>query len=587
MGGAMKKFISLVLFLVFLAGRSWAQTVPPELVNYPDMILHNGKIATVDDKSTSSNPGTIVQALAIREGKVLASGTNQRMLALRGPQTKVVDLKGRTVVPGIIDTHSHIFDYALDAQEQSAVRTRIRSQAGETWDSVKKKTLDMVRQEAAKKKPGEWIALQLPNEAVDKDGKVMNGIVAARRGQIVSRSELDALAPNHPVYLRVRTTSILNSKSMEIVKTIWSGPMEPGLMREDGFSSNTLNRIIGSDFLVGSLEKLAQLYKDENLRWASYGITTWSSSMRSVKALAAYQLLDKRGDSVLRFAYTPSLGTPIQGIPEMQGVSGYGSDYVWFIGASTRGTDQSYPGLLTTITNVPKEIKDREVFNDGLPEMLEDAVASGLRIAGTHTAGDKALDIMLAAIEKGSARAGLTLDQIRAKRHSIDHCALNPRPDQIPKLKHLNIFMSCAPKYVEDSPEVLRDYGEQYLAWVAPVKSLIDGGVKTVLEVDDREIFKVGTVFHYIDTMVNREVEGKVYNGKERVDRVLALKTGTVWAAEYVERENVLGSLERGKYADLVVLNNDYFTVPEREIRKIKPLLTMVGGKIVFQAPNF
>jgi len=582
----MKIIISFVLFLGFLVSRSWAQTVPPELVSYPDMILHNGKIAIMDDRTTSSNPGAIVQALAIREGKVLAGGTNQRMLSLKGPETKIVDLKGRTVVPGIIDTHSHLFDYALDAQEKSAVRTRIRAQAGETWDSVKKKTLDTVRQEAAKKKPGEWIALQLPNEAVGKDGKILNGIVASRRG-LIHKAELDQLAPNNPVYLRVRTTSILNSKAMEIVKTIWAGPVEPGLMREDGFSSNTLNRIIGSDFLIPSLEQLAQMYKDENLRWASYGITTWSSSMRSIKALAAYQLLDKRGDSVLRFAYTPSLGTPIQMVPEMQGVSGYGTDYVWFIGASTRGTDQSFPGLLTTITDVPKEIKDREVFNEGLPEFLENAVASGLRIAGTHTAGDKALDIMLGAIEKGSARAGLTLEQIRAKRHSIDHCALNPRPDQIPKLKHLNIFMSCAPKYVDNSPEVLRDYGEKYLAWIAPVKSLIDGGVKTVLEVDDREIFKVGTVFHYIDTMVNREVEGKVYTGKERVDRVLALKTGTVWAAEYVEREKVLGSLERGKYADLVVLNNDYFTVPEREIRKIKPLLNMVGGKIVFQADNF
>jgi predicted amidohydrolase YtcJ len=579
---------AILLFLLscFFTGAAQTQTVPPELVNYPDTILHNGKIATMDDKTTSTNPGTLVQALAIRDGKVLAIGSNQQILSLKGPQTKIIDLKGRTVVPGIIDTHSHLFDYALDAQEKQSLRIRIRANPGETWDSIKKKTLEAVRQEAAKKKPGEWIALQLPNEAIDKNGELLNGIVASRRG-LIHRTELDQAAPNNPVYLRVRTTSILNSKSMEIVKNIWAGPMEPGLMREDGFSSNTLNRIIGSDFLVPTLEQLAELYKDENLRWASYGITTWSSSMRSIKALAAYQLLDKRGDIGIRFAYTPSLGTPVQMVPEMFGVSGYGTDYVWFIGASTRGTDQSYPGLLTTITDVPKEIKDREVFNEGLPEFLENAVASGLRIAGTHTAGDKALDIMLAAIEKGSARAGLSVEQIRDKRHSIDHCALNPRPDQIPKLKHLNIFMSCAPKYIDDSPEVMRDYGEKYLTWVAPVKSLIDAGVKTVLEIDDRDIFKVGTAFHYIDTMVNREVEGNVYSGKERVDRVVALKTGTVWAAEYVEREKVLGSLERGKYADLLVLNNDYFTVPEREIRKIKPLLTMVGGKIIYQAENF
>jgi predicted amidohydrolase YtcJ len=577
----------LVLTSALVARPVPAQAPPAELVNYPDTILHNGKIATMDDKTRSPNPGTMAQALAIRDGKIIATGANQQILGLKGPQTKIVDLKGRTVVPGIIDTHSHLFDYALDAQEQKSVRTRIRAQSGESWNDVKKKTLDAVKEIVAKKKAGEWVALDLPREAVDSDGKPMDGIVAARRGIIVHRKELDEIAPNNPVYIKVRTTSILNSKAMDIVKTIWAGPMEPDLMREDGFSSNTLNRIIGSDFLVPTLEELAQYYKEENLRWASYGVTTWSSSMRSMRALAGYQLLDKKGEIGIRFAYTPSLGTPIQLIPEMYGVAGYGTDYVWFAGASMRGVDQSYPGILTTITNVPQEIKAREVFNDGLPQFIENAVAAGLRIGGTHTAGDKAADIMLDAIEKGSSRAGLTLDQIRAKGHALDHCALNPRPDQIPRLQKLNITMSCAPKYVEDSPEVLRDYGEQYLSWISPVQSLLDAGVKTVLEIDDRDIFKVGTAFHYLDVMVNREVEGKVYAAKERVDRVVALKTGTSWAAEYVYRENVLGSLERGKYADLLVLNSDYFTVPEREIRKVKPVMTMVGGKVVYQADNF
>lgn len=582
----MSKLISFVFFLSFFASQALAQTVPPELVSYPDTILHNGKIVTMDDKTASTNPGTVVQAVAIREGKIIALGSNQNILALKGPQTGVIDVKGRTVVPGIIDTHSHLFDYALDAQEQSSVRTRIRAKPGESWESVKKRALDTIRQEAAKKKPGEWIALELPREAVDKDGKSMNAIVAARRG-LIHRKEMDEIAPNNPVYIRARTTSIVNSKTMDIIRGIWAGPMEPGLMREDGFSSNTLNRIIGSDFLIPGLEKLAELYKQENLNWASYGITTWSSSLRSLKALAAYQLLDKKGEIGIRFAYTPSLGTPLQMVPEMYGVTGYGTNYVWFAGASTRGTDQAYPGLLTTITEAPKEIKDREVFNEGLPDLLEDAVASGLRIAGTHTAGDKALDIMLALIEKGSARAGLTAEQIRAVGHAIDHCTLNPRPDQFPKLKQFGVTMSCAPKYIEDSPEVLRDYGEKYMTWIAPVKSLIDAGVKTVYETDDRDIFKVGTVFHYIGIMVDREVEGKVYAGKERLDRVLALKTATSWAAAYVQRENLLGTLERGKYADLLVLNNDYFTVPEKEIRKIVPLLTMVGGTIVHQKPEF
>jgi len=584
----MNRLISLVFFLSFFVGQALAQTVPPELVSYPDTILHNGKIFTMDDKSSSTNPGTVVEALAIRDGKIISSGRNSQIVALKGPQTRIVDLKGRTVVPGIIDTHSHLFDYALDAQEKESVRTRIRANPGETWESIKKKALDTIRQEAAKKKPGEWIALELPREATGSDGKRLDAVQAGRKG-LIHKSELDNIAPNNPVYLRARTSSILNGQAMGIIRSVWAGPMEPGLMRDDGFSSNTLNRVIGSDFLIPTLERLAELYKVENHAWASYGVTTWSSSIRSTKALAAYQLLDKRGDIGIRFAYTPSVGTPIQGIPEMYGVTGYGTDYLWFAGASMRGVDSSYPGILTTIEppEISKEIKEREIVNEGFTDFIENAVASGLRWAGTHTAGDKALDLTLDAIEKGSARAGLTLEQIRAKGHGIDHCTMNPRPDQMPRLKKLGITMSCAPKYIENSPEVMRDYGEKYIGWIAPVKSLIDAGVKTVLEIDDRDIFKVGTAFHYIGVMVDREVEGKVYAGRERVDRVLALKTATSWAAGYVHRENALGSLERGKFADLLVLNNDYFAVPEKEIRKIKPLLTMVGGKIVYQAQDF
>ena len=249
----------------------------------------------------------------------------------------------------------------------------------------------------------------------------------------------------------------------------------------------------------------------------------------------------------------------------MFGVSGYGSDYLWFVGASMRGVDASYPGILTTIEppDIPKEIKDREIHNVGFEAFIENAVASGLRWSGTHTAGDKALDLTLDAIEKGSARAGYTLDQIRAKGHAIDHCTLNPRPDQIPRLQKLNIMMSCGPKYINKSPRVLRDYGEKYLSWVAPLKSLLDANVKTVMEVDDNEIFKVGTVFHYLDVMVNREVEGKVFvNGKERIDRVLGYEDvhdlGGRIPAE-TGQDGLPGARQiRGV---CLVLDSDYFTV--------------------------
>jgi predicted amidohydrolase YtcJ len=583
-------FLRSLIVFAFAAMPVWAaQSVPPEVISYPDAIVHNGKVYTMDDKSNTANTGSVVEALAIRDGKILLSGTNKQILSLRGPQTKVIDAKGRTVVPGIIDTHSHLFDYAMDSLGDASPRTRVKAEQNDTWDSIKQRTLEAVRREAAKRKPGEWIALDLPRQAIGKDGKPMDAVQAAMRSLVVTRVELDKAAPNNPVYLRTRTSSITNGKAQELIRAGWHGRMEPNLMRDNGFSSNTINRMVLSDHLIGNIEKLAQIYKEENLRWAAYGVTTWSSNIRSLKILAAYQLLDKKGEIGIRYGYTPGVGTPAQVVPEMHGVSGYGTDYLWFVGASMRGIDASYPGILTTIEppEIPKEIKEREIHNTGFEDFVEDAVASGLRWAGTHTAGDKALDMTLDAIEKGSARAGYTLEQIRAKEHAIDHCTMSPRPDQIPRLQKLNITMSCAPKYIEESPRVLRDYGEKYLTWVAPVKSLLDANVKTVMEVDDNEIFKVGTVFHYLDVLVNREVEGKVYNGRERIDRVRALKMSTSWAAEYVQRQNLLGSLEQGKFADLLILDNDYFSVPERDIRKIKSLLTMVGGKIVHQASNF
>ncbi len=385
-------FLRFLTVFAFAAMPVWAaQSVPSEVISYPDTIVHNGKVYTMDDKSNSANAGTVVEALAIRDGKILLSGTNKQILSLRGPQTKIIDAKGRTVVPGIIDTHSHLFDYAMDSLGEASPRTRIKAEQNDTWESVKQKTLEAVRREAAKRKAGEWIALDLPRQAIGKDGKPMDAVQAAMRSQVVTRAELDKASPNNPVYLRTRTSSITNGKAQELIRAGWHGRMEPNLMRDDGFSSNTINRMVLSDHLIGNIEKLAQIYKEENLRWASYGVTTWSSNLRSLKIIAAYQLLDKKGDIGIRLGYTPGMGTPAQVVPEMHGVSGYGTDYLWFVGASMRGIDASYPGILTTIEppEISKEIKDREIHNTGFEDSVEDAVASGLRWAGTHTAGTR------------------------------------------------------------------------------------------------------------------------------------------------------------------------------------------------------
>ena len=134
-------------------------------------------------------------------GKFWRSVATAKFLLSEGRRRRVFDVKGRTVVPGIIDTHSHLFDYAMDSLGEASPRMRIRAQQTDTWDTVKQKTLEAIQQEVAKRKPGEWIALDLPRQAIGKDGKPMDAVQAAMRGQVVTRAELDKVAPNNPVYI--------------------------------------------------------------------------------------------------------------------------------------------------------------------------------------------------------------------------------------------------------------------------------------------------------------------------------------------------------------------------------------------------
>lgn len=175
---------------------------------------------------------------------------------------------------------------------------------------------------------------------------------------------------------------------------------------------------------------------------------------------------------------------------------------------------------------------------------------------------------------------GITLDYIRSRRFTMDHCGLYPRPDQIPRMKKLGIMLSCGGNVISRGYPLLKTYGMKYAKWVAPIKSLVDGGVKVAFESEVR--VEAGLFGGFVPFMTRKTREGEPVAPEEAVDRVTVMKMATSWAAEFVLRENVLGSLEPGKWADFLVLNKDYFTVPVEEISRIYPLMTVVGGRIVF-----
>jgi predicted amidohydrolase YtcJ len=394
----------------------------------------------------------------------------------------------------------------------------------------------------------------------------------------------------------------MTSRGLELLRNKYGFDSEllrlPGLLDKEGqitgrFRAEVI-RVIQADLMLdGKKSLLKDSYQKAFNDLAKFGITTWSSSIQPLQTFEALSELDREGKMPVRFGYTHGQGFTsfpnAAGFYERLGaIQGHGTDYFWTVGASPGNIDGSYPNVCTSI-QARGNIKEREQCFAGPQEFKRDGieaiVRSGNRITGLHIAGDRALDHLMDAIEEASRKAGLSADEIRQKRHATDHCTINPRPDQIQRLKKLGMIVSCAPKYVEDAaPRILRDYGEEYLKWNVPVKSMVDAGLKPVIELDSR-LKTDKNAFYYMQILITREAAGRVWNLQEKIDRVTALKMFTRWAAEYVLRENVLGSIEPGKWADLIVVDRDYMTVSEKELSKTQVLLTMVGGRIAYELP--
>jgi predicted amidohydrolase YtcJ len=560
--------------IALLSGRAAAQSLPAEVIRYADLVLHNGKIITVDANFS------LAQAIAVRDGKILRVGRDAEVLSLAGPKTRRINLQGRAVIPGLIDTHSHLHEYGLDrhAPQMNPNLLEIKIE-GRTEEEM----LERLAEAAKTKKPGEWLITRIRPRSV-ADGFVNNR----------TRLDLDKAAPNNPTMVHVTDTKAMAStKALEQLLKRYDPKVLELPRNSQGEYTGRIGAGVSLIFYEEIIPKpkpedLAPIYLKELELWGAAGITTWSSSLGS-EAISAFHYMDQKGQMPIRLAYTNEAGyrDNIYGdsfVNRFGNLIGHGTERFWLIGISSGSTDSSYPGVCTTLSPDPK-IKAREdcrlTVDNVRGRAAYAAVKAGLRIAGTHSAGDKATDVLMDIIEKASAEAGLSLEQIRAKNHAIDHCTMNPRPDQIERAKKLNVMWSCAPKYLLRTNQVMRDYGEEAAhRWVLPVKSIIDAGGRVTWEQDDAELGI--KPFSGLGTLITRKDEsGKVWGARNAIDRKTALMMATRWASEYVLRENVLGSLEAGKWADIVVLDKDFLTVPDEEIAKITSVMTIVGGKVI------
>jgi hypothetical protein len=269
-------------------------------------------------------------------------------------------------------------------------------------------------------------------------------------------------------------------------------------------------------------------------------------------------------------------------------LQGIGDDYFWIDGVASERWDSIYPESCTgPDTKAPAPIKAREVCPKpgDLPwDVLLNAMKSGWRLAGVHMCGSESARMMFKLIEQARADNGWTLQEVHDMHFTGEHCNLvGKQPDVIEGLKKYGIILSCGTSMAE-APLWIADYGPSIEPFIRPFKTWIESGVKVVgqswgYSVPGTMSFR--SPFTNTWMAITRKYDGKVWEPDERIDRVHALKMWTSWAAEYVQKPQKLGTLELGKFADLLVIDRDYFTIPEDEILQIHPLMTVVGGKIV------
>jgi predicted amidohydrolase YtcJ len=349
---------------------------------------------------------------------------------------------------------------------------------------------------------------------------------------------------------------------------------------------------------------LAQMLKLVSEEWASIGVTTWGTRIPFPKVMSGYAKLAElnqmpiRLDAHYEVHRMPTDPQDTREFYHRSGVlQGLGGDYLWIDGVASERWDSHYPeACVGPDAPAPAAIKARETCpkaGDLNWDVLQNAIRYGWRMTGVHMCGSESLRRMISMIDATIKEGSITLDHVREQQYAFEHCdMIGKKPEIIASLKKYNFILSCGPDYINSSRDWQKGYGAttpDIQAAMEPFNTWIHAGVSLV-----GQHFGGGAIagaegggnsyqppFYMLWMATTRQYDGKVWQPDERIDRVHAMKMWTRWAANYVRKPQQLGSLETGKLADLVILDRDYFTIPVDEILKIRPLMTMVGGRMV------
>jgi hypothetical protein len=334
---------------------------------------------------------------------------------------------------------------------------------------------------------------------------------------------------------------------------------------------------------------------------AGAGITTYVSHIMGERFLDAFNMLDRQGRMPVRFAYTHWFGFA-SGYADseifykkMGDMAGVGSPFFWNAGVGLGAIDSGPPRFCSSM-EAPREIKDLEWCQNGPGTREFDTTKTVLanygRVQVGHAFADKGVDYFLDAVEAAmKENPAITLEHIKGLRLTSDHCGFYPRISQIPRMAHFGMLISCGANVLgRSAPWVAQGrYAPQYMKQIAPIKSAIEGGVIVTFESEAGLSVEGSQSYfgHAIPFLTRKTERGIVVSPEEAVDKNTLLKMMTNWAAKFIMKEDVLGSLEKGKWADFIVLSKDYFQGPVEALYEVYPEMTVIAGNIKVLREDF
>lgn len=538
-----------------------ALAATPAAAQAPDTILVNGKILTVDAQFSTR------EALAIRDGRIVALGTSANIRKLAGRQTRVIDVQGRTVIPGLIDSHLH----AIRAAQTFATEVN--------WIGASSlaEAIGRISEAARTMKPGAWLIVA--------GGWNVQQFKENRRP---TQAELVAAAPNNPVYVQLgygwAMLTPLAYKTLNITSDadVPSG----GKMERDASGKPTGGISGGQGAIIALFDKLPKPTFDQQVegtkkffrelnRLALTGVYDPGGNNLAPEDYQAVFKVWRQGEMTVRVAYTLCGQTPGAEFEELKGLvalmpQGFGDDLLRFGGLGERIT------AAMNNNNRPTDAEKEKYY-----EIVRWAAGRGMTLT-MHWNNDASAGQLLDIFERVNKEV-----PIGALRWSIAHLN-DASAATLARMKALGVGWTVQDAMYFGGDGYVQQAGAAAARRAPPVETGKKIGVAIGGGTDAHRVASYNPFTSLQWFLDGRTVGGSAIRGPEETpDRADALRFYTLGSAWFSFDDKKRGSLEVGKLADVAVLSKDYMTVPVGEVHTIESLLTMVGGKVVYAAGPF